>query len=113
MEYVIVTDSRKRDEKLYMVDRRKQTKSFWSHGLIDVMKFSTCEAAQAVASGLRFNNPKVWPLHTAEAHVYGRSTGNGPDVLEMLNHKLALWNDPDWCESATLYDANGNISGEC
>jgi hypothetical protein len=98
MEYVVVTDSRKRKEKLFMVDRREQTKSFWSHGLLDVMKFPTVEAAQAVASALRFNNPKVWPLHTAEAHVYGRSTGNGPNMLEMLNRKMALWHDPDWNE---------------
>ena len=97
MEYVIVTDSRKRKEKLYMVDRRKQTKSFWSHGLVDAMKFSTQEEAHSVASKLKFNNPRVWPLHTAQQHVSG-NFGNGPDLLTMLQAKLHQWNDPDWNE---------------
>jgi hypothetical protein len=97
MEYVIVTDSRKKKEKLYMVDRRKQTKSFWSDRLDDVMKFPTQEAAQDVASALKFNNPKVWPLHTAQQHVSG-NFGNRPDILSMLQAKLVQWNDPDWNE---------------
>ena len=97
MEYVVVTKSRKRDEFLFMVDRRKQLKSFWSHGLADVMKFPSHEAAQVVASALKFNDPKVWPLHVAENHVSGHES-SGPDLLEMLNAHMALWHDPDWNE---------------
>ena len=99
MEYVIVTDSRKRKEKLYMVDRSKQWRSFWSRSLIDVMKFSTLEAAQVVASKLKYNNPTVWSLHTAETHAYGR-TGNGPDLLAMLQAKKHhIMDGNDWSEA--------------
>ena len=57
--YVVVTDSRKRDEVLFMVDRRKQRKSFWSNSIHDALWYVNAAAAKAKADELKFNNPRV------------------------------------------------------
>lgn len=63
--YVIATDSRKRDEILFMVDRRKQRASFWSDRLDDAMTYADIWAATRKARSLRFNNARVLPFSAA------------------------------------------------
>jgi len=60
--FVIVTDGRKRHELLFMVDRRKQKKSFWSNRLTDVFIFQDKLAAMQKAIAFKFNNPRVISL---------------------------------------------------
>jgi hypothetical protein len=64
--FVIVTDSRKRDEVLFMVDRAKQKASFWSNRLDDVLVFKNRGAANDKVRELRFNNPRVMTLGDAQ-----------------------------------------------
>lgn len=64
-KFVIATDSRRCDELLFMVDRSKQRKSFWSNRLDDVFVFSDRDAAKAKCRTLRFNNPRVMTLKDA------------------------------------------------
>jgi hypothetical protein len=45
MGYVIMTDSRKCDEALFMVDRRRQRRSFWSNRLDDAFVYANRRAA--------------------------------------------------------------------
>lgn len=59
MGFVIITDSRCKDERLVMVDRSKQKKSFWSNRLDDAFVFSDREAAIRKAKSFRFNSPRV------------------------------------------------------
>lgn len=65
MGFVIASDSRKRDEVLYMVDRRKQKASFWSNRLEDVFVYQLRPEAEAKANSLRFNNARVMTLSEA------------------------------------------------
>lgn len=64
--YVIVTDSRKSDEVLFMVDRKKQRRSFWSNQTDDALVFASREAAERKAASLKWNNPRAIPLTTAQ-----------------------------------------------
>ena len=63
--YVIATDSRRKDETLFMVDRNRQRASFWSNRLDDAMKYGDKSAAQQKATKLRFNQPRVLTLQDA------------------------------------------------
>lgn len=54
--YVIATDSRRKDETLFMVDRNR---------LDDAMKYGDKSAAQQKATKLRFNRPRVLTLQDA------------------------------------------------
>ena len=63
--YVIATDSRKRDEVLFMVNRRVQRASFWSNRLDDVFIYKSRDAAEARVGQLRDNNPRVLTLREA------------------------------------------------
>lgn len=65
MQYVIATDSRQRPEVLFMVDRRKQKKSFWSCYTIDAMIYGNKKAAEDKAKSLRYNNPRVMTITEA------------------------------------------------
>lgn len=58
-KYAVVTDSRKRAEILFMVDRSKQRKSFWSNSVHDIFWYENKEAAQAKADSYQFNNARV------------------------------------------------------
>ena len=69
--YVIASDSRKRDEVLFMVDRNRQRASFWSTRLDDAMKYGYRGAAQQKAAKLRFNNARVMTLQDA-ARIAGK-----------------------------------------
>lgn len=62
MAFVIITDSQKNEEILFMVDRRKQRKSFWSNSLKDAMIYSNRIAAEQKAKQLLHNNPRVISL---------------------------------------------------
>lgn len=75
--FVVVTDSRKRAELLFMVDRKKQKASFWSDRLDDVMVFAARSAAEGQARALRFNNPRVMTL--AEANRLTRDERKARD----------------------------------
>ena len=63
--FVIATDSRHRDEVLFMVDRTRQRASFWSNRLDDAMKYGDKSSAQQKATKLRFNRPRVLTLQEA------------------------------------------------
>lgn len=69
--YVIATDSRRKDETLFMVDRNRQRASFWSNRLDDAMKYGDKSAAQQKAAKLRFNQPRVLTLQDA-ARIVGK-----------------------------------------
>lgn len=85
--YVIVTDSRRRSEILFMVDRRRQTKSFWSNRLDDAFVFGDLAAAGHQAEQLRHNNPRVLPLvdakriAAAQRHAAGQCRRDADDAL--------------------------------
>lgn len=59
MEYIIATTSRKNGETLFMVDRNRQKKSFWSNKLNDVFVFKSLEKAKEKILGLKYNNPRI------------------------------------------------------
>ncbi|RQS79775.1 hypothetical protein [Burkholderia seminalis] len=85
--FVIATDSRRNDELLFMVDRRKQRASFWSNRLDDVFVYRDRAAAEAKARSYRFNHPRVMPLE--DAFLYMR------EVEREQDHQAAM----DWCEA--------------
>lgn len=68
--YVIATESRKRDELLFMVDRRRERRSFWSNCLESVFVYRSYEAACEKARSLKFNAPQV--MSYADARDYCR-----------------------------------------
>lgn len=86
MGFVIATDSRKRDEKLFMVDRRRQKASFWSNRKVDAFVFADKAAAGRKAKSLRHNNPRVISLKEAQAIVRERELSRihevGMDCME-------------------------------
>lgn len=63
--YVIATDSRRKDEVLFMVDRNRQRASFWSNRLDDALKYGDKSSAMQKAAKLRFNRPRVLTLQDA------------------------------------------------
>ena len=68
--WVVACD--KRDDPsttLFLVDRSKQRRSFWSDRLDDVLVFSTRFAAGARAQALTLNNPRVISLAEAQRVV--------------------------------------------
>ncbi len=69
MGFVIATDSRKRDETLFMVDRCRQKASFWSNQTVDAFIFSDKGAADRKAKIFKHNNPRVLTLEAAQAIV--------------------------------------------
>jgi hypothetical protein len=69
MSFVIATDSRKRDEILFMVDRRRQKASFCSNRTVDAFIFADKRAADRKAKSLKHNNPRVMPLAHAQRIV--------------------------------------------
>ena len=87
--FVVASDSRQRNETLFMVDRRLQRASFWSDRLSDVMKFPTKEAAQAIASRLCFNNPRPMPLH--EAMVVAQSQSDDRELTACMDDAEVGW----------------------
>ena len=66
MPYVIATSGRYREETLFMVDRKKQKKSFWSNRLDDVFIFLDRGAAERKAASLTFNSPEVLTYREAQ-----------------------------------------------
>ena len=90
--WVVATDSRKRDELLFMVNRRIQRASFWSNRLDDALVYRNAEAARQKARSLKFNNPRVIKLSTARAlascnDVYGYDEDDEYDELGWDAHK--------------------------
>lgn len=65
---------------LFMVDRRKEQRSFWSFNLTSAFILNTLEVAQFHVGRLKFNNPRVMTWAQAQAaleanrpHIEGRS----------------------------------------
>lgn len=68
IRFVVVTeDPGHPGSFLVMVDRRKQTKSFWSNRMDDAFFYRTQEAANAKVDTLIYNNPRV--LSEGQAYV--------------------------------------------
>lgn len=66
MEYVIAATSRIDPSKvMFMVDRTKCKKGFWSFSLDDAFLYKCKKAAQAKADSLKFNSPRVYCLQDA------------------------------------------------
>lgn len=65
--FVIACDSQKNNDVLFMVDRNKQTKSFWSYKLDDALIFRSLKVAQEKMSKLKYNNPRVINLDDAKS----------------------------------------------
>ena len=66
--FVIATDSTAHhDTVLFLVDRRKNTKGFWSHRTENVLLFDAEGAAKAQAARFKFNNPRVMTLDKARS----------------------------------------------
>lgn len=64
--YVIASDSPLHPGTvIFMVDRRKQHKSFWSNSTEDVFTFADRDSAVRKARKLQFNNPRVLTLGQA------------------------------------------------
>ncbi len=104
--YVITTDSRKKDEVLFMVDRNKQKKSFWSNRLDDVFIFNDLSAAKRVCDGYKYNNPRVLTLNDAsKISSYSKEVRQAqPWELEEDDSWLSgwdeggTWDDDSYCE---------------
>jgi hypothetical protein len=62
-QFVIACDGD--GETLFMVDRDRQTASFWSNRLTDAFVYKFEQAAIRKAASLRYNNPRAMPLHQA------------------------------------------------
>lgn len=70
--YVIATDDPAHPGiVLFMVNRNKQRKSFWSNRLMDVLIYQNKISAEAKASSLSHNNPRA--LNWDEARAALRS----------------------------------------
>jgi len=52
---------------LFMVDRSKQRKSFWSNQLTDVLVYQDKDAAKEKAAALKYNSPIVLDWNEAKA----------------------------------------------
>lgn len=65
MSYIIASDSRQRDEVLFMVDRRLQRQSFWSNRVTEAFEYVDAAAAKAKVASLKFNNPRVMTVEAA------------------------------------------------
>jgi hypothetical protein len=87
--YVIATDSRRKDEVLFMVDRNRQRASFWSNRLDDAMKYGYKAAADQKAAKLRFNNARVLTLRDA-ARIAGEQA-HECDHEQAMNDCEAGW----------------------
>lgn len=87
--YVIATDSRRKDETLFMVDRNRQRASFWSNRLDDALKYGDKSAAQQKAAKLRFNSPRVLTLQDA-AKISNRQE-NERDMDAAMAESEAGW----------------------
>lgn len=86
MSYVIVCDSRfDAWFKLFMVNRTKQRRSFWSDRLDEVMTWTSQREAQKVCNALKFNSPKV--VTYSEAHSIFMKH-NLPMILEKENDRI-------------------------
>lgn len=72
MTFIIVSHSRKNQELLFMVDRRKQKASFWSNRLDDVLEYKSRDEAEKKAQSLKFNNPRVMSKKNAKAYMTRR-----------------------------------------
>ena len=83
--FVIATDTRRKDEVLFMVDRNRQRASFWSNRLDDAMKYGDKSAAQQKAATLRFNRPRVLTLQDA-ARIAG-------EQARAQEHQAAMYAD--------------------
>lgn len=70
--FVVATDSQRRDETLFLVDRSKERRSFWSNCLDSVKVFKSEEEAAAGAKSLRYNNPRVMALSIARSVAAGQ-----------------------------------------
>lgn len=65
MRYVISTVSPRTGKTLFMVDRNKEQKGFWSLYLDDVYQYHLRQAAEKKAKTFQHNNPKVLSMNEA------------------------------------------------
>jgi hypothetical protein len=86
--YVIATQSRRREETLFMVDRAKESRSFWSNHLTHVFVYASREAAQARAAGLIFNSPCVLSLEEARRIACEQENGQMYDEAMMNSEEI-------------------------
>lgn len=66
MSYIIACNSRNNNDVLFMVDRSKQHKSFWSYKLDDALKLKSLEIAKQKVAKLKYNSPRVITFEDAK-----------------------------------------------
>ena len=64
MSYYVVTQG-KNNMTLFLVDRKKNKKAWWTYNLFDAMEFIKERAADYSTNRLFYNNPRV--INSAEA----------------------------------------------
>jgi len=83
MSYVITCDGVINPERLmFLVDRRKQKKGFWSNYLDDVLVFNSHDAAIRQLQTLKYNNPRIMSFKDAASYVLWYELEND-DWVEM------------------------------
>jgi hypothetical protein len=121
MQYVIATDSRKRAEILFMVDRSKCTLSFWSRSTINALVYEDSRAAEEKAGSLKFNNPRIMTLSAAQklSDAQNPKPNKRQTIEEFCKiNMIPLPNryaDKMLCQSAlglALYAKNFQVSGQ-
>jgi hypothetical protein len=88
-QFVIACDGD--GETLFMVDRDRQTASFWSNRLTDAFVYKVEAAAIRKAASLRYNNPRAIPLH--EAVVICDEQGRDREDDEIMSTCEQGWED--------------------
>jgi hypothetical protein len=85
MEYYIVQNPRKETTShfLFLADRNKTKQMWWTGSLGLAIRFTSDIAAQAAASRLRFNTPRV--VSAIEATEMASRNKNSRNLQEMRN----------------------------
>lgn len=65
MSYLVVTEGHK-DTTLFLVDRRKTKKQWWTYSTCLAMKFNSRSEAQEQANKLIYKNPRVVSFQEAQ-----------------------------------------------
>lgn len=100
-KFVITTDSRRKDEILFMVDRRIQKKSFWSNRLDDAFVYGNKHAAEQKAQSFRYNNPRVMTLNHASRIA--------EEQEQQRQHEETMkWTEAGW-DGHKVYGFEGSI----
>lgn len=57
--FVVIADGQSKQETVFLLDRKKQTRAWWSNRLDNVLVYREQRVARHKAASLQFNNPRV------------------------------------------------------